>query len=192
MQSCQLENYSFSNKDILTTALQPEGFFLTMMNTIMSIHTYYCSHKYLPTHITIICSRRIIINAISFTPTGFNKSGTWNEEYCKCMDQRSDECWSKAENQQGHRVSSSHSQVEMGRSCSKNGPAQVGTGYVRRKHGLFCGMFQNIVATAIHCHNRWYLHQLRNLRQDCKQQRDNLRLCALAGQLRSLGLCEPV
>jgi hypothetical protein len=37
----------------------------------------------LATYITIIRNQRIKINAISFTSSGFNKSGTRNAEYCK-------------------------------------------------------------------------------------------------------------
>jgi hypothetical protein len=53
------------------------------------------------------------------------------EHAASCMERQSDECWSKVENQrEGHRDSGSQSQVEMGRPCGRNGPAQMGTGYI--------------------------------------------------------------
>jgi hypothetical protein len=38
-QTCQQANESVNNNNIHKTVLQSEGFFLTMMNNIMSIHT---------------------------------------------------------------------------------------------------------------------------------------------------------
>jgi hypothetical protein len=36
----------------------------------------------------------------------------------------------KEDQHEGHRGSGSHSEVEMGRPCGKNGPAQMGTHYI--------------------------------------------------------------
>jgi hypothetical protein len=52
-------------------------------------------------------------------------------KFAICMERQSDDCWLKAENQhEGHPDSGWQAQMEMGRPCGKNGPAQIGTRYI--------------------------------------------------------------
>ena len=60
------------------------------------------------------------------TPILSVENGT--EDTAGFMERQSEECWSTAENQREWRLGSGwDSQVERGRSCSKNRPAQMGT-----------------------------------------------------------------
>jgi len=56
------------------------------------------------------------------------------EKTASCLERQNDEWWNKEENQhEGHRGSGSQSQVEMGRSCSRNGAVQTGARNIMRR-----------------------------------------------------------